>query len=85
MEWLAGVVGAYSRLDRPVVDRTGLAGAYDIWWTRPVSNDRLLPELKAQLGLTLEPREVPMDMLVVDHIERPRAGSFARFGKGETK
>jgi uncharacterized protein (TIGR03435 family) len=85
MGWLANVVGAGHKLGRPVVDRTGLAGPYDIRWTPPESKERLLPELQAQLGLTLEPRVVPIDMLVVDHIERPRTGSVARFGKGETK
>jgi uncharacterized protein (TIGR03435 family) len=85
MEWLANVVGAGHELGRPVVDRTGLAGFYDIWWTPPSSGERLIPELQAQLGLTLEPRVVPIDVLVVDHIERPRTGSVARFGKGETK
>jgi uncharacterized protein (TIGR03435 family) len=85
MEWLANVVGAWHKLGRPVVDHTGLAGPYDISWTPPASAERLLPELQAQLGLTLEPREVAIDVLVVDRIERPRAGSVVRFGKGETK
>ena len=85
MEWLANVVGAGHELGRPVVDRTGLAGPYDIWWVPPPSDERLLPELQAQLGLTLEPRVVPIDVLVVDHIERPRTASVARFGKGETQ
>lgn len=85
MEWLAGIVGGRDGLDRPVVDRTGLVGPYDIWWAPPESNERLLPELRAQLGLTLEPRVVPIDVLVVDHIERPRTSPVIRFGKGETK
>jgi uncharacterized protein (TIGR03435 family) len=85
MDWLANVVGAGYELGRPVVDRTGLAGPYDIWWKAPASDDQLRQELQAQLGLTLEPRVVPIDVLVVDHIERPRAGSVVRFGKGETK
>ena len=85
MDWLANVVGAGYELGRPVVNRTGLAGPYDIWWKAPASDDQLRQELQAQLGLTLEPRVVPIDMLVVDHIERPRAGSVVRFGKGETK
>ena len=85
MEWLAGIVGGRDGLDRPVVDRTGLVGPYDIWWAPPESNERLLPELRAQLGLTLEPRVVSIDVLVVDHIERPRTSPVIRFGKGETK
>ena len=35
MEWLANVVGARHALDRPVVDRTGLRGPYDIKYEPP--------------------------------------------------
>ena len=73
MEWLANVVGARHPLRTPVVDRTGLAGPYDIRWEPPVSGQPLEPSLGSQLGLTLEPRVEPIDLLVVDHIERPRA------------
>jgi uncharacterized protein (TIGR03435 family) len=73
MEWLANVVGARHPLRTPIVDRTGLAGPYDIRWEPPVSGQPLEPSLVSQLGLTLEPRVEPIDLLVVDHIERPRA------------
>jgi uncharacterized protein (TIGR03435 family) len=72
MEWLAGVVGA--RMPQPaiVVDGTGLLGAYDITWMPPAPGTPLGPSLETQLGLTLEPRSVPLDLLVVDRIERPK-------------
>jgi uncharacterized protein (TIGR03435 family) len=74
LTWLANVLGApSSRLDRPVVDRTGLSGPYDIAWVPPAPEAPLPPALEAQLGLTLEPRTEPVDLLVLDHIERPRA------------
>jgi uncharacterized protein (TIGR03435 family) len=81
MAWLANVVGG--RMPQPaiVVDRTGLAGLYDIEWAPPAPGSPVAPSLEAQLGLTLEPSEAPLDLLVVDHIERPRAAQ----GKGETK
>jgi uncharacterized protein (TIGR03435 family) len=73
MEWLAGVVGV--RMPQPaiVVDGTGLTGPYDIAWAPPSPGTPLAPSLEAQLGLTLEPRTAPLDLLVIDRIERPRA------------
>jgi bla regulator protein BlaR1 len=81
MEWLANVVGVRQRLDRPVLDRTGLAGAYDIAWTPPAPGVPLRESLEAQLGLTLDERVEPVDLLVVDHIERPGSTPLVRFGK----
>jgi uncharacterized protein (TIGR03435 family) len=74
------VVGARHPLGGPVVDRTGLAGFYDIAWAPPASDQPLEPSLESQLGLTLEPRVEPIDLLVVDRIERPR-GTLIRFGQ----
>ena len=59
MEWLANVVGARHPRGRPVVDRTGLSGLYDIAWAPPASGQPLEPSLESQLGLTLEPRIEP--------------------------
>ena len=73
MEWLANVVGGRMTPPRPVVDRTGLAGAFDVAWVPPAPGAPLAPSLETQLGLTLEPREEALDLLVVDRIERPRA------------
>lgn len=71
---------------RPVIDRTGLSGKFevDLRWT-PVSANgtaRLpdgsqpdLPDLftaiREQLGLKLEPTTEMMDVLVIDHLETP--------------
>ena len=71
---------------RFVVDRTGLAGAYDIdlkWTpeTNPASGDvpnspltdgtSLFTAIQEQLGLKLEPQRAPVDVLVIDSAERP--------------
>jgi uncharacterized protein (TIGR03435 family) len=82
-------VGLTRLVGRPVVDRTGLDGAYDwvVEWT-PDQPSRgqgssgtpthIEPErpsiftaIQEQLGLKLEPATGPVDVLVIDHIERP--------------
>jgi uncharacterized protein (TIGR03435 family) len=73
--------------DRPVVDATGVAGAFnfELKWTPDSSRAKpaessgaqladLLPSLftaiEEQLGLKLEPRKAPVEILVVDHAEK---------------
>jgi len=67
---------------KPVVDRTGLAGRFDfrLKWTReqtPMTDANAAPglftALEEQLGLKLEPVKTPVDVIVIDHIERPSA------------
>ena len=67
----------------PIVDRTGLEGTYqfDLEFSHPrFPSDR--PELgvalQQQLGLKLERRKEPMDVLVIDHLERAFAQLIAR-------
>jgi uncharacterized protein (TIGR03435 family) len=94
---LTQVVNGLSRLrdlNRQVVDRTGLTGAYDVdlVWTpdasllppagdRPAGGPPLPPidpngpsiftAIQEQWGLKLEPSRAPMNMLVIDAVERP--------------
>jgi len=64
-------------LDRPVVDMTGLTGVYtiDLHWTppEPPSNGSVDPAIlsivESKLGLRLEKRTLPYNVLVVDHVE----------------
>jgi bla regulator protein blaR1 len=63
---------------RPVVDRTGLSGEWDFdlkWNPDPASTDTERPSiftaLQEQLGLKLEATTGPVDVLVVDRVERP--------------
>lgn len=66
-------------VDRIVVDRTGLTGNYDykLTWSAlaAVRNDSdavtIFTALQEQLGLRLEPQRAPIEVLVVDHIEKP--------------
>jgi len=68
-------------LSHVVVDKTGLTDMYDItlrWSPDDIgSSDASLPSLftalQEQLGLKLEYNKNPIDVIVIDHIERPSA------------
>jgi uncharacterized protein (TIGR03435 family) len=61
---------------RTVIDRTGLVGDFQLtleYAGDPSVTDQpsLFAALQEQLGLTLEPGEEPLPVLVIDRIERP--------------
>lgn len=66
-------------LGRIVVDKTGLAGKYnftlhfapDDQQQSPDAGPTLLTALEEQLGLKLVPAKGPVDVIVIDHVERP--------------
>ena len=72
-------------IDRHIRDRTGLSGTFDMSLEWSVVSDtvqapitlqddippRFLEALKTQLGLTLSSTKGPVDILVVDQVERP--------------
>jgi uncharacterized protein (TIGR03435 family) len=73
-------------LNLPVVDRTGLKGAFKftLRWNadRPRIADaddaadlkwEMSTALEQQLGLTLKSQRMPVEMLVIDHAEKPSA------------
>ncbi len=65
-------------LDRPVVDRTGLNGAFDVeleWAAddRPEAGSSIFTAIQEQLGLKLEAERAAVDVLVIDQVERPSA------------
>jgi uncharacterized protein (TIGR03435 family) len=76
-----------SAVGSPVVDRTGLAGAYDFDITWGAAGDvardpslqspdefaALFTALREQLGLTLEPARAPYEVLVIDTMSKPTA------------
>jgi uncharacterized protein (TIGR03435 family) len=64
--------------DRPLIDKTGLTGYidYDILISQPEGrsqddvNRAILDAIKDQLGMKLEPAKDPIEMLVVDRVEK---------------
>jgi uncharacterized protein (TIGR03435 family) len=77
-------------LQAPVINMTGLHGRYDFSIdiapyltqeivTKPNAPSDIIPlaitALQEQLGLKLESRKVPVEMLVIDHAERTPAGN----------
>ena len=81
MAGLADGLGA--RLDREVVDKTGLSGMYDVQLTMPFLHydpktanveDSKFAEIfdgLKELGLRLESSKAELNGIVVDHVERP--------------
>lgn len=76
------------QLGQTVLDKTGLANHYDVTLEWPTSGDgqpgpssiesskaAILATVQDELGLKLEPREAPMEILVIDHVEKPLEAS----------
>lgn len=62
-------------VDRPIIDKTGLDGKYkfvllDFEGIR-ASNVSILTEVDEKFGLKLEPQNGPVEVLVVDSVQRP--------------
>jgi uncharacterized protein (TIGR03435 family) len=55
-------------LGRPVLDKTGLEGVFD--FTLDWTPQTIFTALEEQLGLKLEPQKAPIEVLIVDHIEK---------------
>jgi uncharacterized protein (TIGR03435 family) len=80
-----GIIPYLSPLEgRTIVDHTGLTGKYDFtltWEPETPSRDphpqdeevrpSIFTAVQEQLGLKFEPQKAPLDVLVIDHIERP--------------
>lgn len=87
--WLGQQLNNFQQVDRPVVDQTGLKGFYDFKLTfapdlsgrtgpngeAPPSFDgpTLFQALREQLGLKLESSKGPVEVFVIDHVEKPGA------------
>jgi uncharacterized protein (TIGR03435 family) len=85
--WLGLVINRFQQVDRPVVDRTGLKGFYDFTLTfvpdpsgragpngEPLASfegSNLAEALREQLGLKLESTKGPVQVFIIDHLEKP--------------
>ena len=81
MDDLANTLWNY--VDLPVLNKTGLTGTYDIKLsytpqfkmgkgTEPDSNElSVFTAVQEQLGLKLESQKATMEVLVIDHVEKP--------------
>jgi uncharacterized protein (TIGR03435 family) len=78
----SAITGVVFGIDRPVLDRTGLTGTYDLVFNFTSENippgyqpdesgPTFLEALKDQLGLKLEAATGPVTVFVVDHVEKP--------------
>jgi uncharacterized protein (TIGR03435 family) len=67
------------KLERPLLDKTGLTGNYDFtldWhpgYSSATPHASIFAAVEQQLGLTLEPQEDPVEVLVIEHAENPQA------------
>jgi uncharacterized protein (TIGR03435 family) len=72
------------RLDRPVIDKTAMSGAFDLKLefspvqaqtnTAPdASAPDIITAIEEQLGLRLEATKAAIEVLVIDHAEKPDA------------
>jgi uncharacterized protein (TIGR03435 family) len=62
-------------VERVVLDRTGLQGSFDVeleWSSEPGSDKpSIFTAVQEQLGLRLDFERNPVDIVVIDHVERP--------------
>ncbi len=72
---MADALATAGRLGRPVIDRTGLSGRFDFTFEWSPDTDTQAPSfptaLREQLGLKLTSAKAPIQLLVVDQVERP--------------
>jgi uncharacterized protein (TIGR03435 family) len=79
------LMNPFTGVDRPVVDRTALTGEFDMSVEWSLARDSAQPTnvaledagltflqaLREQLGLKLQSDKAPVDVLVIDHVEKP--------------
>ncbi len=74
-------------LDRPVIDRTGLSGTFDVdlegvevkpagpfgpSYRPSETKESIFNTVQSQLGMRLEPATAPIEVLIVERVEKPR-------------
>ena len=70
-----------SKVDLPVIDKTQLSGRFNftLRWTPDSaahpdpSFGSIFTEIQSQLGLKFDPQKLPVEVLIIDHVEKPSA------------
>jgi len=70
-----------SKVDRPVIDKTNFTGRFDftLRWTpdnaahADPAFSSIFTEIQSQLGLKFDPQKLPVEVLIIDHVEQPSA------------
>jgi uncharacterized protein (TIGR03435 family) len=88
MALISSNLGGAPGIDRPIVDQTGLTGTFDFTLEFSLDNGSaapsanpstdaqgptLLEAFTEQLGMKLVPTKGPVDVYIVDHVEKPSA------------
>jgi uncharacterized protein (TIGR03435 family) len=76
MSEFAAAIVSFPEILRPIRDRTGLTGTFDLTLTlsypkNATTDTGILSALPEQLGLKLEPRRAVVDVLVIDSVQPP--------------
>jgi uncharacterized protein (TIGR03435 family) len=87
VQFIADYFSGVSGFGRPFLDRTGLGGDVDfnLEWKREydgppppgvksqadMAGPAFQAALREQLGLRLQAQKAPIDVIVIDHVERP--------------
>jgi uncharacterized protein (TIGR03435 family) len=82
-KFVGSSAGATGEIGRRVVDQTGLTGLWDFTLAAPPpaqaspqdaasAGTTMLEAVQDQLGVKLKPARAVVNVLVVDHVERPR-------------
>jgi uncharacterized protein (TIGR03435 family) len=74
MDHFIAFISSAGHIDRPVLDKTGLGGAY--YFLLPFSGDRdddIKIAVEDAFGLKFESRKAQVDVFTIDHVERPSA------------
>jgi uncharacterized protein (TIGR03435 family) len=62
-------------LDRPLLDKTGFTGTFEYtdWGQRDLEESSIFTLVQELLGLKLEPAKEQVEIIVIDHAEKPSA------------
>jgi bla regulator protein blaR1 len=73
ISFLADILSRQPGVSRTVVDETKLTGNYDftLEWSADGNAESIRTAVQDQLGLQLEPKTAPLEVLVIDHAEEP--------------